>query len=87
MAPGLDTKRDDLVITGVLDDEPEPAWRGATPHFRWPRWIPGGIVGARPRPVNDQCRDGWRIWNAKRFPDAPLVDSPRTCSGSADRGE
>ena len=27
VAPGLDTKRDDLVITGVLDDEPEPAWR------------------------------------------------------------
>ncbi len=28
VAPGLDTKRDDLVITGVLDDEPEPGWQG-----------------------------------------------------------
>ena len=27
VAPGLETKRDDLEITGVLTDEPEPGWR------------------------------------------------------------
>ncbi len=27
-APGLDTKRADLVIDGVLGDEPEPGWKG-----------------------------------------------------------
>jgi hypothetical protein len=27
-APGLDTKRPDLSIAGVLGDEPEPGWRG-----------------------------------------------------------
>lgn len=29
VAPGLDTKRADLTISGVLDDEPEPGWRDA----------------------------------------------------------
>jgi hypothetical protein len=29
VAPGLDTKRADLAITGVLADEPEPGWKGA----------------------------------------------------------
>ena len=28
-APGLDTKRPDLPITGILSDEPEAAWRGS----------------------------------------------------------
>jgi hypothetical protein len=28
VAPGLDTKRADLAIAGVLDDEPEPGWKG-----------------------------------------------------------
>lgn len=28
VAPGLDTKRADLTITGVLADEPEPGWKG-----------------------------------------------------------
>jgi len=28
-APGLDTKRADLTIAGVLGDEPEPGWAGA----------------------------------------------------------
>ena len=27
VAPGLDTKRTDLAIEGVLGDEPEPGWR------------------------------------------------------------
>jgi len=29
VAPGLETKRPDLPIAGVLTDEPEPAWQGA----------------------------------------------------------
>lgn len=29
VAPGLDTKRADLAITGVLAEEPEPGWKGA----------------------------------------------------------
>ena len=29
VAPGLDTKRADLAIEGVLGDEPEPGWKGA----------------------------------------------------------
>lgn len=29
VAPGLDTKRSDLPIAGVLSDEPEPGWSGA----------------------------------------------------------
>jgi hypothetical protein len=29
VAPGLDTKRADLTITGVLADEPEPGWKSA----------------------------------------------------------
>ncbi|MCG8588678.1 MAG: DUF4336 domain-containing protein [Proteobacteria bacterium] len=29
VAPGLDTKRAELPIAGVLGDEPEPAWKGA----------------------------------------------------------
>ena len=29
VAPGLDTKRADLVITGVLAEEPEPGWMGS----------------------------------------------------------
>lgn len=28
VAPGLDTKRADLTIAGVLSDEPEPGWKG-----------------------------------------------------------
>ncbi len=28
VAPGLDTKRADLAIAGVLTDEPEPGWKG-----------------------------------------------------------
>jgi hypothetical protein len=28
VAPGLDTKRTDLTIAGVLADEPEPGWKG-----------------------------------------------------------
>jgi hypothetical protein len=28
VAPGLDTKRADLAIAGVLADEPEPGWKG-----------------------------------------------------------
>jgi hypothetical protein len=27
VAPGLDTKRSDLAIEGVLGDEPEPGWK------------------------------------------------------------
>jgi hypothetical protein len=27
LAPGLDTKRADLTITGILTDEPEPGWK------------------------------------------------------------
>ena len=29
VAPGLDTKRADLAITGVLAEEPEPGWKGS----------------------------------------------------------
>ncbi len=29
VAPGLETKRADLAITGVLSDDPEPGWEGA----------------------------------------------------------
>jgi hypothetical protein len=28
VAPGLDTKRPDLAVSGILGDEPEPSWKG-----------------------------------------------------------